>query len=164
MRKGILLALLLLLLPACRVVITDAETEVGVRFGYRAGGVIQRFEPDRGPGAVYRVGEAVRFFVDLARPGYVTLVITDPDGRRYALEEARWLPAGWSELPPRWAGYRYTAEPPTGRHRATLYYGERRGAVAFSLVLRSGRAATAGIRVDERVRTDRAETYLWILP
>ena len=110
------------------------------------------------------MGEAVRFFVDLARPGYVTLVITDPDGRRYALEEARWLPAGWSELPPRWAGYRYTAEPPTGRHRATLYYSSARAAVALSLVLRSGEAATTGIRVDERVRTDRAETYLWILP
>ncbi len=162
MRKGILLALLLLLLPACRVVITDAD--LGVRFDYRGGGVIQRFEPDRGPGAVYRVGEAIRFFVDLARPGYVTLVVTDPDGTRYALEEARWLPAGWNELPPRWAGYRYTAEPPTGRHRVTLYYSSERSRVAFSLVLRSGEGATAGIRVDERVRTDRAETYLWILP
>ncbi len=164
MRKFGLWLFLLVLLSACRVVITDAETEVGVRFGYRTGGTIQRFEPDRGPGAVYRVGEAIRFFVDLARPGYVTLVVTDPDGRRYALEEARWLPAGWNELPPRWAGYRYTAELPTGRHRATLYYSSARAAVALSLVLRSGEAATAGIRVDERVRTDRAETYLWILP
>ncbi len=162
MRKLALGLILLFLLPACRVVLTDAETRFDL--GYRAGGVIQRFEPDRGPGAVYRVGEEVRFLVWLAQPGYVTLMVSDPDGRRYPLEEDRWLPAGWSQLPPPGAGYRYTATYPTGRHRATLYYSQTRGAVRFSFIARSGGPAVAGIRIDQRVEGDRAETYLWILP
>ncbi len=156
--------LLAFLLPACRVVITDSESRLDLRFGYRAGGVILRFTPDRGPGGVYRVGGEIRFFADLTRPGYVTLIVTDPDGQRYALERERWLPAGWNELPPRWARYRYTATPPTGRHRADLIYTDRRGALEFDLVLRSDAPATAGIRVDGRIRFDRAQTILWILP
>lgn len=162
MRKLALGLVLLALLPACRVVITDAETRL--RVDYRAGGVIERFEPDRGPGAVYRVGEEVRFYVWLAEPGYVTLVVTDPGGRRYALETDRWLPAGFNELPPPGAGYRYTATYPTGRHRATLYYSQTRGGVRLSFLARSGGPAVAGIRIDERVASDQAETYLWILP
>ncbi len=162
MRKLILGLVLLLLLPACRVVITDAETSL--EFRYRAARVIERFEPDRGPGAVYRVGEEVRFLVWLAEPGYVTLVVTDPDGRRYALEADRWLPAGYSTLPPPEAGYRYTATYPTGRHRATLYYSRARGAVRLSFLAHSGGPAVAGIRIDERVESDQAETTLWILP
>jgi len=153
---------LVLLLSGCRVVITDTGTRLDLV--YRYGDYIQTFEPDRGPGAIYRVGEEVRFRVYLSEPGYVTLVITDPDGRRYAIERDRWLPAGFSELPPPYAGYRYTATYPTGRHRATLYYAKARGAVTLTFVARSGEAAVAGIRVDERVATDRADTYFWVLP
>ncbi len=160
MRKLAVLLGLLFVLAGCRIVVEGGE----VRLGYRYGAVIHRFEPDRGPGGVYRVGEPVRFFLELAQPGYVTLVVTDPDGRRYAIETARWLPAGWNELPPRWAGYRYTADYPTGRHTVTAYYSRTRGSVTLTLEARSGEPATAGIAVDTRHVEDRASTYLYVLP
>ena len=162
MRKLVLGIALALLFTGCRVVITDAGARIDL--DYRRGGVIQSFEPDRGPGAAYRVGEEIRFLLELARAGYVTLVVTDPDGRSYSLERDRWLPAGWNQLPPRGSRYRYTADYPTGRHQVTLYYASERGAVALTLKSRSGEAATAGIRVDQRWVTDRADTYLWVLP
>ncbi len=164
MRKLLVALGLLLLVAGCRLVIEGSGGSVGFGFGYQYGQVIRRFEPDRGPGGVYRVGEEVRFFLDLARPGYVTLMVTDPDGRRYAIETARWLPAGWNELPPRWAGYRYTADYPTGLHTVTAYYGSTRGSVTFTFEARSGGYATAGLRVDQRRVEDRAVTTLYVVP
>ncbi len=163
MRKLLLGLGLVLLVAGCRVVV-EGEPSVGISFGYRYGAVIRRFEPDRGPGAVYRVGEPVRFFLELARPGYLTLVVTDPDGRRYPIETARWLPAGWNELPPRWAGYRYTADYPTGLHTVTAYYGSTRGSVTFTFEARSGGYAAAGLQIDQRRVEDRAVTTLYVAP
>ncbi len=117
MRLG--LALLALWLTACSVLIEPEGLSVTYRLGY--GGAILRFQPDRGPGATYYVGEEIRFFITLARPGYVTLVVTDPDGYTYELDRA-YLEAGALSLPR--GGYRYTLVPPRGLHRVRAVYTE----------------------------------------
>lgn len=98
---GILLAGLL---SACTVNFTPA---------------ILRFEPDRGAGATYYVGEEVRFFLTLADPGWISLVAIDPDGRTYEFDRF-YLGRGTHVLPP--GAYRYTVTPPRGLQRVRAIY------------------------------------------
>ena len=166
MKKRVLgllaLGLLALVLGGCRVILTPDETDLGFSWRYTHGDVIQRFEPDRGPGAVYRVGEEVRFYLWLRKSGYVTLVVRDPDGARYALERELWLPAGWNELPP--PGRVYRADYPTGLHRVYAYYASARGRVHLGFYGSSSGASAASIRVDQDVVEDVASTYLYVAP
>lgn len=111
-----LLALVLAgLLSGCAV------TLEGLTLSYRLDftPAILRFEPDRGAGATYFVGEEVRFFLTLAFPGWVSLVVVDPDGRTYTLDRF-YLPRGTHVLPP--GAYRYVLTPPRGLHRVRAVY------------------------------------------
>ncbi|WP_243092717.1 DUF4384 domain-containing protein [Thermus hydrothermalis] len=113
-----LLALVLAgLLSGCAV------TLEGLTLSYRLDftPAILRFEPDRGVGATYFVGEEVRFFLTLASPGWVSLVVVEPDGYAYTLDQF-YLPRGTHALPPR--AYRYVAAPPRGLHRVRAVYTE----------------------------------------
>lgn len=109
---GILLAGLL---SACTV------TLEGVTVSYRLDftPAILRFEPDRGAGATYYVGEEVRFFLTLADPGWISLVTIDPDGRTYEFDRF-YLGRGTHVLPP--GAYRYTVTPPRGLQRVRAIY------------------------------------------
>ncbi len=109
---GILLAGLL---SACTV------TLEGVTVSYRLDftPAILRFEPDRGAGATYYVGEEVRFFLTLADPGWISLVAIDPDGRTYEFDRF-YLGRGTHVLPP--GAYRYTVTPPRGLQRVRAIY------------------------------------------
>lgn len=110
-----LLLLLAGLFSACTVVLD------GVSLSYRPDftPAILRFEPDRGAGATYFVGEEVRFFLTLKSPGWVSLVAIDPDGRTYELDRF-YLGRGTHLLPP--GAYRYTLTPPRGLHRVRAVY------------------------------------------
>ncbi len=117
----VLALLFLALLPGCTVVLEPAGFSFTYRVGY--GGAILRFEPDRGPGASYWVGEEVRFILSLARPGWINLVVIDPDGQTYELDRF-YLPEGTHLLPP--GPYRYTLVPPRGLHRVRAVYTDTR--------------------------------------
>ncbi|SDF10113.1 protein of unknown function [Thermus arciformis] len=110
-----LLVLLAGLLSACTV------TLEGLTLTYRLDltPAILRFEPDRGTGATYFVGEEVRFFLTLESPGWVSLVVQDPDGHTYELDRF-YLPRGTHVLPP--GAYRYVLTPPRGLHRVRAVY------------------------------------------
>ncbi|KGQ21202.1 DUF4384 domain-containing protein [Thermus filiformis] len=111
--------LLLVLLSGCTLTFQPGGLRVTYRLDLEP--VIYRFEPDRGPGGVYYVGEEVRFLLTLARPGYLALVAVDPDGRTYEFDRV-YLPAGTHLLPNR--PVRYTLTPPRGLYRVRAVYTE----------------------------------------
>jgi hypothetical protein len=113
----LLWVLLVGLLSACTI------TLEGVTLSYRLDltPAILRFEPDRGAGATYFVGEEIRFLLTLGRLGWVTLVVIDPDGRTYELDRF-YLGRGTHVLPP--GAYRYRLVPPRGLHRVRAVYTE----------------------------------------
>lgn len=113
--------LLLGLLAACAPTLEISGVGLDYRLGY--GGAILDFAPDRGPGGWYYLGEEVNFDLTLARPGWVTLVVVDPDGRVYELDRF-YLPAGRHLLPP--GPYRYTLVPPRGLHRVRAVFTDTR--------------------------------------
>ncbi len=119
MRKILPLALLAVLLSSCFPVGRTGVT-VGLRFGFDLSPIITRFEPDRGRGSSYLVGESVRFVVSLTRAGYVTLVGIDPDGVTYEFDRV-FLNPGTHLLsgPP---GFRYELRPPLGIQRVRAIY------------------------------------------
>lgn len=85
--------------------------------------VIGRFEPGRGPGGVYGVGEELRFWVWLNGPGYFTLSIVEPNGQISLLDNL-YLEAGTQILPPPGAGYLYRVAR-AGSYQARLAYADR---------------------------------------
>jgi len=113
------LILLAVLLSSCFPVVRP-EVAVGLRFGFELNPIITRFEPDRGQGASYRVGERVNFVVSLTRPGYVALFGIDPNGVTYEFDRV-FLNPGTHLLsgPP---GFRYEIRPPLGIQRVRAIY------------------------------------------
>lgn len=103
------------LLSACTV------TLEGITLTYRLDltPAILRFEPDRGAGATYFLGEEVRFLLTLESPGWISLVAVDPDGRTYEFDRL-YLGRGTHLLPP--GAYRYTLTPPRGLYRVRAVY------------------------------------------
>jgi hypothetical protein len=79
---------------------------------------IDRFEPDRGVGETYRIGEPIGFRVRANADGYVTLTAIDPDGSVYVFARNIPVRAGHTELitgiGPR---QRFVVDPPLGLHR-----------------------------------------------
>ncbi|RDI95375.1 DUF4384 domain-containing protein [Meiothermus sp. QL-1] len=159
MRKVLLVVLGLL--AGC----APSSVTVGLGLRLELSPVITRFEPDRGPGSSYRVGESVRFWLSLTRPGYITLAAIDPDGVAYEFDRL-FLNPGTHLLsgPP---GYRYELRPPLGLQRVRAIYTDTPHPPG--LVLR-GRYTASGWeqqtylyieRSGSRVR-DIAETYFYI--
>lgn len=157
MRLGLLL--LAGLLSACTLVVEPAGLSLTYRLDF--GRAILRFEPDRGPGGVYYLGEEVRFFLTLAEPGWVALFVEDPDGHTYGLDRF-YLTQGTHVLPP--GAYRYTLVPPRGLHRVWAVYTDRAPTTLrlegvyrdFEGVLRLYLEAT------QARRYDRAETFFYL--
>ncbi|AEB11054.1 DUF4384 domain-containing protein [Marinithermus hydrothermalis] len=122
MKRGLALGLFALILSACTVTLRPGDVSLRIEFGLELADVITRFEPTRGPGAVYRVGEPVQFVITLRQAGYVTLVAVDEDGRAEEFERNLFLPAGTHTLPPPGARYRYEVSFPTGVQRVRAIY------------------------------------------
>jgi hypothetical protein len=116
-QKSLLTALLLTLLSACTVYY-GSPLEPATR------AVITRFVPDRGEGAVYRRGQAISFTLSSQRDGYLSLLVIDPDGSRYAI--ARNLPvrAGSNRLSGPTRTTRFAVVPPAGPHRVRAYFSD----------------------------------------
>jgi len=165
--KKILVSLVLLgLLSACTLTIRPSDISVGTRIDVEYSNVITRFEPDRGVGSTYYVGDEVRFIITLRQPGYISLVAIDPDGRTYEFEHGVYLGAGTHVLPLPQMRHRYVADYPTGKQRVrAIYTNNQPATIHFQGVYTRE-------RFNERLRLyfdgchastrDLAETYFYI--
>jgi hypothetical protein len=111
---------LALLLTGCRVIVTPGNVSVGAsfRFGIEVSPIIQIFEPTRGAGANYRVGDAISFRLLTDRSGYVTLTAIDPDGSVYVLVQNFYVQGGvTTTISGPNARSIFTLQPPLGLHR-----------------------------------------------
>lgn len=128
MRKSLLapaLALLALLLAACTVTVvpgegTRVQTRVSgrVTFGLELDEVIREFQPTRGHGATYYVGDTISFRIRTDRDGFVTLSAIDPDGSVYVFARNLYVEGGYTQVlsgtNPR---TEFLLTPPRGPHR-----------------------------------------------
>ncbi|WP_457638194.1 DUF4384 domain-containing protein [Oceanithermus sp.] len=165
--KKILASLALLgLLSACTLTIYPDDVSLRVSFDVALSNVITRFEPDRGQGSTYYVGDEVRFIITLSQPGYITLVATDPDGRTYEFEHGVYLEAGTHILPLPQMRHRYVVDYPTGKQIVRAIYTDSHPTAA------SFQGVYTREQFDERLRLyfnesytetrDVAETYFYI--
>lgn len=93
MKKIFLLATLGLGLSACTV-----SVRPGVSVSVTQSNLVQNFQPDRGEGSTYFVGERIRFNLRTARDGYITVVSLDPDGRGDVLVRNAFVRSGNSVI------------------------------------------------------------------
>ena len=81
MKRLILCLVLASALSACTVYVTPDGAAVGGGFGsLETDEVITEFQPDRGDGATYNIGDDISFRVRTTRDGYLTLSSLNPDG------------------------------------------------------------------------------------
>ncbi|WP_027892899.1 DUF4384 domain-containing protein [Calidithermus chliarophilus] len=140
----------------------DLGTWFKGQYGLELTQVIKRFEPGKGAGAAYRVGEAVRFVLNLDRQGHVAVISLDLDAQSTPRLLGRYfLAAGDQVLPPPGGPSEYRLSPPAGWQRVRVIFTDRQGPSALSA--RDGDAATAAyIRSSGATVFDVAETYLVI--
>jgi hypothetical protein len=122
-QKFLFLSVVLLIalgLSSCRVVVTPGNVSIGtnVRFGIEVSPIIQVFEPTRGAGANYVVGDAISFRILTNRSGYITLTAIDPDGSIYVLVQNLYVQGGLvTTISGPNARSIFTLQPPYGLHR-----------------------------------------------
>ncbi|WP_027481451.1 DUF4384 domain-containing protein [Deinococcus pimensis] len=114
MKKSLLLAALSLGLGACTV-----SVRPGVSVNVSQANLVTNFQPDRGEGSTYFVGERIRFNLSTARDGYVTVVSLDPDGRGDVLLNNAFVRAGTSTIG---ADNRFQITPPRGVQRVRVIF------------------------------------------
>ncbi len=117
---GVVIVLLGLVLVGCRIIVTPGNISVGtnVRFGIELSSVIQVFEPTKGVGSSYQIGEAISFRVLTNRTGYVTLSAIDPDGTVYVFARNIYVQGGVvSTISGADSRTIFTLQPPRGLHR-----------------------------------------------
>ncbi len=68
------------LLSACTIYVAPDGTTVSPGLGGQEYDIITEFEPDRGDGASYSIGDDISFRVRTTRDGYLTLTSLNPDG------------------------------------------------------------------------------------
>ncbi len=103
-------------LTACTVYVRPGPptpSHIGVPLDH----VIELFQPTRGAGAVYYLGQHVEFRIRTDVSGYVTLSAMDPDGRVYVFARNIYVPGHRTViLPTPDMRVSFSAAPPTGYH------------------------------------------------
>ena len=124
MQKTILLAGLALGLSACTVTVRGNTSAAPVNAGLSGarGNLISSFQPGRGEGGIYRVGEQVNFRFSTRNPGYLTLVSLDPNGRSNVLIRGAAVSAGTTTFPRAEDSVNYTVAPPYGLQRVRAIF------------------------------------------
>lgn len=117
MRTAFLLGSLALGLGSCAVTVRSNVSLTG-----GSGNLIADLRPDRGAGASYRVGEAVRFRFTARTAGYVTLVALQPNGFASTLIQNAYVPAGTTVFPRAQDAVTYNVAPPTGLQRVRAIF------------------------------------------
>jgi hypothetical protein len=115
--RATLLAFVVLLLGACTITF-EPVVEVRTRPPHAApSALIERFEPNRGIGATYYVGDPISFRIRTSVDGFVTLTAIDPDGSVYVFARNIPVRGGRNEVI---AGLSrrltFVVDPPAGRH------------------------------------------------
>lgn len=159
---------LFILLTSCAVYVSpSAVTARGrIRFGIEVSDVIRVFEPARGAGSTYYVGENVSFRVLTARDGYLTLTALDPDGRVYTFARNLYVRGGqFTVISGPDDSSVFSLVPPRGlqRVRAAFTPGRTSGRITYSGISDEGpwtQSIVTEVR-DYDVR-DIAETYFYI--
>jgi len=104
-----------LALSACSIYVRPGTP---ARFGVPLDNVITSFEPTRGAGATYFLGDGIEFRIRTRDSGYVTLSAMDPDGRVYVFARNIYVPANRTViLPTSEMRVSFSAAPPRGLHR-----------------------------------------------
>lgn len=162
-------AMLVILLAGCTVYVVPGDRAVQGRISISLDldQVITTFQPTRGPGATYRLGEQIEFAIRTNESGYVSLTAIDPDGSVYTFARNIWVEAGRTTmLPSRGSRVAFVADPPTGLHRVRASF--TRDRVDTTRVRFEGRSGeegwTTALRVELRDASvrDVVETYLFI--
>ena len=105
-----------------------ASVSVSVSFGVQVGNVIQSFQPTKGNGATYFVGEQVSLSFNSRENGYVTLVIYNPGSFRNS--QISNIPVGrGTNIIPR--DFALTASLPTGVTRFRAFFTPQPSSVSF---------------------------------
>lgn len=157
------------LLAGCTVYFVEGEPRSSgrVSLSLDLNEVITEFEPNRGVGASYRIGQRVSFRLRARQDGYVTLTAIDPDGSVYPLARNLRVYAGqMNVLSGSQLGVVFIADPPTGLHRVRASFTtDQTDTSRVDYRGRSGESGwTTAIRIEltgAPVR-DVAETYLYI--
>lgn len=139
LRMGFIIAALAALLAGCTLTITPGDVSVSgrVRLGITVSDVIQVFEPTRGTGATYYVGENIAFRVRTSQDGYLTLSAIDPDGSVYTFARNLYVRGGQTQIfeGPDDASI-FSLVPPRGFHRVRA---------SFTPTRTSGRVTYRGV-------------------
>ncbi len=141
MKRILILAALALSFTSCFYVVRPANGEpaqpsttgsasvtVSISFGVQVGNVIQNFQPTKGNGATYGIGEQIALSLTSRENGYVTLVIYNPFEYRNA--EIRNIPVSRGQnIIPRNVGL--TASAPAGTTRFRAFFTPQPSNVSF---------------------------------
>ncbi len=104
-----------LALSACSIYVRPGTP---VQVGVPLDNVITYFEPTRGSGATYFLGDGIEFRIRTSDSGYVTLSAMDPDGRVYVFARNIYVPGNRTViLPTPEMRVSFSAAPPRGLHR-----------------------------------------------
>ena len=107
---------------------SGASVTVTISFGVQVGNVIQNFQPNKGNGATYAIGEQISLSLNSRENGYVTLVIYNPFD--YRNSEIRNIPVSRGvNIIPRNVGL--TASAPTGTTRFRAFFTPQPSNVSF---------------------------------
>ncbi len=98
---------------------SNTSVSVSVSFGVQVSNIIQDFQPNKGAGATYVIGEPVSLRLTSRESGYVTLVIYNPGN--YRNTEIRNIPVqrGTNFIP---NGVSLSASPPAGVTRFRAFF------------------------------------------
>jgi Domain of unknown function (DUF4384) len=122
----LLIPVLVIVLASCRIIVADdngnTSTTVSggvyISFGVPVVNLITEFQPDRGRGGSYAIGERIAFRVGVRRSGYITMAIYDNTGTVNVLGSEA-VSAGTNTLPIRYA---FVAGPPSGRSYVRAFF------------------------------------------
>lgn len=160
---------LVVLLAGCTVYVVPGDRAVQGRISIAVdlNQIITSFEPTRGSGATYRLGQQVRFAVRTVEDGYVTLTAIDPDGSVYTFARNLRVRARRTNiLPGPDSRVAFIADPPTGLHRVRASFTRER--TDINRVRYNGRTGeegwTSALSVELRAAQvrDVVETFLFI--
>ncbi len=156
-----------LLLGACTVLVEPLDVRVRPpTVTVRDAFLIRHFEPERGAGATYRIGDPIGFRVRAAQDGYVTLTAIDPTGEVYVFARNIRVRANRTEIirgiSPR---ERFVVTAPEGLHRVSVHFKPARSDETVTFRGVSGYGTwQAQIRLELRAfpRGDIAETHFTV--
>lgn len=159
----------LALFGALALGLSSCTVTVGSNLGLAgsSSNLIADLRPDRGEGATYLVGEAVRFQITTRTPGYVTLVALQPGGVASTLVQGVYVQAGTTVFPRPQDGVTYNVAPPRGLQRVRAIFTRVRPTteLVFSGVYNDGQwnaVTTQYVQPYGAADRDIQETYLYI--